>query len=66
MQAQLQQLAGQVRNLNNLAMQLAQSTPIIAPEMQQIAQILKQAIVKVAQAAPQQTASGAMVPGGGM
>lgn len=64
-QAQVQQVAGQVRQLGQLAQQLAQTNPAIAPEMQQIAQILKAATVKVAQAAMQQTPSGAAAPSGG-
>lgn len=65
-QAQLQQVAGVIRQINQLVMQLAQQSPVLAPDMQQIGQILKSAIVKMASQAPQQTMSGATAPSGGM
>lgn len=65
MRMQLQQTANQIRQINDLLTQLGQSQPLLQGEVGQITQILKQAIVKVAQAAPMQTASSAAVPGGG-
>ena len=63
--AALEQTAQQVRELGNMATQIGQSNPLIQGEMQQVLAILKQAIIKAAQAAPMQTASGMTVPGGG-
>lgn len=64
-QAQLQQTVQQIRAVGDLVQQLAATNPMIAAEAQQIGQLLKQMIIKSAQQAPQQTMSGAMVPGGG-
>jgi hypothetical protein len=64
LRAQLQQTAMQVRQIGDLVQQLAQSNPMFQQGAQQITQILKQMIITAAQAAPQQTASGAAVPGG--
>lgn len=64
-QAQLQQVAGQVRAIGDQIQQLISGNPMLAQDGQQISQILKGMIIKVAQAAPQQTMSGAAVPGAG-
>ena len=64
-QQQLQQLAGQVRQIGDMLSQLASQAPMVAQDVQQIGQILKGMIIKVAQAAPAQTPSSMAVPGGG-
>lgn len=63
MQQKLQQIAGQVRQINALAQQVGGANPEIAAEMEQIGEILKVAIVKMAQQAPAQTPSSLAVPG---
>jgi len=64
--AQMNQAAMQVRDIGAKAQAMATQFPAVAAEMQQIGEILKGAIVKLAQASSAQTASGAAVPGGGM
>lgn len=51
----------------NLQLQtLTGQFPVIAPIIQQVDQLLKQAVLQLAQAAMMQTMSGANVPGNGM
>lgn len=64
-QAQLQQTAASVRQIGDLLQQLGAANPTLAPDIQQVSQILKGMIVKVAQSAPAQTASSLAVPGSG-
>ncbi len=64
MQAQLQQLASQIRDIGSQVDDLATSFPAAAQEAGQIKTMLKQIIVKVAQQAPTATASGSAVPSG--
>lgn len=55
--------------LEQIALQmqtLAGQFPIMAPDIQQAEQILKGAVIKLAQAAAMQTMSGANVPGNGL
>lgn len=54
-----------VRSIGDLVAQLQASHPIIAEDANQISQILKQAVIKIAQAQTMQTTSGMAVPGGG-
>lgn len=63
-QAQLQTLAGQIRDLGQMVDQVATSFPNAAQEASQIKVLLKQIIVKAAAQAPPQTASAAAVPTG--
>ena len=64
MRAQLQQLAGQVRDIGTMVEAVAADFPNAAQEANQIKGLLKQIIVKAAQQAPEQTASGSAVPTG--
>ena len=64
-QQQLQQTMGRIRDLAEQMKQLGADMPILADDVQQIQQLLKQMVVKAAQVAPVQTASGMAVPGGG-
>lgn len=61
----LEQVMGQIRDLGQQVAALGSAVPAFAPEVQQIQQIVKRLIVKAAQAAPPQTASGQQVPNGG-
>lgn len=65
-QQQLQQTMGRIRDLAEQVKQLGADFPVLADDTQQIQQLLKQMVVKAAQVAPAQTASGLAVPGGGM
>jgi hypothetical protein len=56
---------GRIRDLAEQAKQLAADFPVLADDMQQVQQLLKQAVVKAAQVGPAQTASSLAVPGGG-
>ena len=62
--AQLESLAGQIRDLSTMVDAIAADFPNAAQETSQIKALLKQVIVKVAQQAPTQTASGSAVPTG--
>lgn len=61
----LAQTMQQIRAVNDQVGQLAQQQPAAADIWQQISLLLKQAIVKIAQAQQAQTASSLAVPGGG-
>lgn len=61
----LLEAVNQVRAIGDLAAQLQATNPIVAEDVNQITQILKQAVIKIAQAQTMQTASGMAVPGGG-
>lgn len=63
-QQQNMQMIEGIRNLGEAAKQLALTSPLIADEAQQIQQLLKQMVVKVASTAPVQTASSQAVPMG--
>lgn len=56
---------GRIRELGEAAKALASEFPTTADTMQQIQQLLKQAVIQMAPMAPAQTQSGAAVPGGG-
>lgn len=56
---------GQIRDIGQSIDALASDFPTLAPDVQQVKQLLKQMVVKAAQQAPAQTASGMAVPGGG-
>lgn len=64
-QAQLQALVSQIRDLGQQVDTIGSAFPQVAPEAQQIKTLLKAILVKAAQVAPAQTASGMAVPGGG-
>lgn len=64
-QQQLTQTVGQIREIGNMVQALGASNPMLAQSTQQIMQILKQMVVQAASVTPQQTMSGAMVPGSG-
>lgn len=64
-QQQLQQTMGRIRDLAEQIKQLGADFPMLADDVQQIQQLLKQMVVKAAQVAPVQTASSLGVPGGG-
>jgi methyl-accepting chemotaxis protein len=64
-QAQLQAMVQQIRQVGDLVQQIAASNPQLAQDAQQITQILKGMVVKSAQQAPAQTPSGLAVPGAG-
>ena len=57
------QVMGKIRDLGQALSELGQMIPAGAQEMQQMQQILKRLIVKVAQRGPQQTPSASQVPG---
>lgn len=59
---QLMQAVNGIRQLGAASQQLASQFPALAPQMQQIQDLLKQAAVAVAQQAPQQTGSGLAIP----
>jgi hypothetical protein len=61
----VEQVAAVVRQMGEQVKALAQLAPHAADELQQIQQLLKQVIIKAAQAAPAQTPSGMAVPGNG-
>ena len=63
-QAQLQGLAGQIRDLGSMVDTIAADFPNLAQETAQVKQLLKQMIVKAAQQVPPATASGSAVPTG--
>jgi methyl-accepting chemotaxis protein len=63
-QAQLQALATQIRDVNGMVDGIATEFPNVAQEAGQIKALLKQMIVKAAQSAPPATASGQAVPTG--
>src|SRR5688572_20363966 len=62
--AQLEALAGQIRDRGMMADAIATDFPNAAQEVAQVKALLKQIIVKAAQQAPQNTASGSAVPTG--
>lgn len=62
--AQLESLASQIRDMGQMADAIATDFPNAQAEMNQIKVLLKQAIVKAAQQAPTNTASGQAVPTG--
>lgn len=66
MRAQLESLMGSIRDIDQQVQALTADFPTLAQPAQQIRTLLKQMVVQAAQQAPQQTASGAAVPGGGM
>ena len=66
MRAQLEATMQQIRDIGAQVQSLAASNPMLAEDAAQISQLLKQMVVKSAQVAPSQTASGMAVPGGGM
>jgi len=61
----LEQAMGKIRDLGQQIDAMGSEYPSVAPEVKQLKQILKRMIVKVAQQAPQQTASSANLPMGG-
>src|SRR3990172_2312515 len=63
--AQLQQLAGQVRDIGDQIKQLVAANPPLAQDGQQIMDLLKGMIIKAAEHSQMQTMSGAGVPGAG-
>lgn len=63
---QLEQTMGQIRGIADQVKQMAATNPAVAQEAQQIQELLKAIVIKSAQQAPMQTASGMAVPGGGM
>jgi outer membrane murein-binding lipoprotein Lpp len=63
-QAQLQALAGQIRDVGQMVDAIATDFPAAAQEASQVKQILKSIIVKVAQQSSPATASGTAVPTG--
>ena len=65
-QQQLQQTMGQIRDFAEQVKQLGANNPVLADDVQQIQQILKNMVVKAAQVGQTQTASSLAVPGGGM
>lgn len=56
-------LMGQIRDIGQQVEALQGDFPDLAPDVQQIMTLLKNIVVKAARSAPQQTASGAAVPG---
>ena len=62
--AQLESLAGQIRDIGTMVDAVAADFPNAAQEVSQVKTLLKQIIVKVAQQAPTTTASGSAVPTG--
>lgn len=63
--AQLEQIAGQLRDLDQQAQQLFQQIPAASQELQMIRAAIKQAVMKMAQAGPQQANSADQLPTGG-
>lgn len=64
--AMLQDALGQVRQIGMAVDAFAQQYPAVAQITGQIAGLLKQAVIALAQAQPVATPSGQAVPGGGM
>ena len=62
---QIEVLMGQVREIQQLVKAVGADFPTLAPDAEQISQILKRMVVSAASQAPQQTASGMAVPMGG-
>jgi len=60
----LKAITDQIRAIGQQVQQLESTTPVVAEEAQQINALLKQIVIKVAQAQSAQTASGMAVPGG--
>ena len=62
-----QMMAGmsQIQQIGEQCKQVAANFPLTADTMQQIQQLLKNAVVQMAPQAPAQTPSGAAVPGAG-
>lgn len=58
----VQDLMGDIRQLSSLADGLGTKQPALAPEVQQLKNILRQMIIKAASAASVQTPSGQAVP----
>jgi hypothetical protein len=61
----LEQAMGKIRDFKQQIDAFGSDYPAVAPEVKQLQQILKRMIVKVAQQAPQQTASSSNLPMGG-
>lgn len=61
----LQQVMGKIRGVGEQVKGLEAEYPQVAEEAQQISQLLKAMVIKVAQQGSAQTASGMAVPGGG-
>lgn len=61
----LQQVMGQIRQIGQGVQALESQYPQVAEEAQQITQLLKAMVIKVAQQGSAQTPSGMAVPGGG-
>ena len=61
----LEQAMGEIRAVGQQIDEMGGKYPSVAPEVKQLKQILKRMIVKVAQQAPQQTASSQNLPMGG-
>lgn len=61
----LEQAMGKMRDLGQQINEMGSTYPALAAETKQMQQILKRMIVKVAQQAPQQTASSSNLPMGG-
>lgn len=66
MQSQLMASIARVRDLGEQIKQFALENPAVAEEVQQIQQLLKQMVVKMAAPVPAQTSSSMAVPGGQM
>lgn len=64
--AVLQDALMQVRGIGQAVDAFTQQYPAVAPVTQQIATLLKQAVILLAQGQPTATASGMQAPGGGM
>lgn len=64
-QQQLQQTMGRIRDLAEQVKQLGADMPVLADDVQQVQQILKQMVIKSAQIGTTQTASSLGVPGAG-
>ncbi len=58
----LEQAMGKIRDFKQQIDAFGEQYPSVAPEVKQLQQILKRMIVKVAQQAPQQTASSQDLP----
>lgn len=63
--ADLQATMGEIRGIGQAVQGLEAKFPALAQEAQQITALLKQMVVKAAQQAQMQTASGMAVPGAG-
>ena len=62
---QIEQLAGQVRDIGDMVDAVAADFPNAAQEVAQVKTLLKQIVIKVANEASTATASGSGVPTGG-